>query len=469
MLVLDERKNDVKESKKQDKVNLLDYTSIELQKDFPQKFRIKQIFQWIYQKYADDFKEMSSLPLTLREELENKYHFKPLECVKFEQSTDKSVKYLFRLNDGYFIESVLLPMKEEAFDEEGKRLHHTRYTICISSQVGCKSGCSFCLTAKGGLKRNLSAGEIVAQVLWIKKHNHIPYERRVNIVFMGMGEPLDNLKNVSKAVQILSENDGLAISPRRQTISTSGLAKQIKELGEMNLGVLLAISLHAVNDELRSELMPINKAYNIASIMQAVREFPVDARKRVMFEYLLIKGINDKLEHAKELVKLLNGIKAKVNLLLFNPHEGSPYKRPDLEDAVKFQDFLSAKGLTCTIRQSKGLDISAACGQLKERKEQELKIRSNNDENSKNKNPIKPILSSVKHTKQNAQSLKKQNLQEQNFKDQSPKKQDFKNHNLTNQNSNKVSFTNKTSKNQAPKTNSHTASHSKIEPKGKIK
>ena len=304
----------------QAKQNILDFTKAEFEAKFDKKFRVKQIFEWIYQKYADDFSQMSSLPKNLREELAQIYHFSPLKCVKFEQSKDKSVKYLFRLNDGLMIESVLLPMKEEQTDSNGKISKHARYTICVSSQVGCKSGCSFCLTAKGGLKRNLSAGEIVGQILWIKKHHKIPYERRVNIVYMGMGEPLDNLANVSKAVKILSDNDTLAIAPRRQTISTSGLAKQITELGAMNLGVLLAISLHAVNDTLRSELMPINKAYNIAAIMDSVRAFPIDARKRVMFEYLLIDGLNDGLEHAKEIVKLLNGIKAKVNLILFNPH-----------------------------------------------------------------------------------------------------------------------------------------------------
>ncbi|EAH4570807.1 23S rRNA (adenine(2503)-C(2))-methyltransferase RlmN [Campylobacter sp. 2352 PW] len=347
--------------------NILDFTKEELENLVQPKFRAKQIFEWVYKKYADDFLQMSSLPKDFRVYLQENFHFSPLKCVKDEKSKDGSIKYLFELLDGKKIEAVLLPMKEELVDESGKIIKHARYTICVSSQVGCKSGCSFCLTAKGGLKRNLSAGEIVGQILWIKKHNNIPYERRVNIVYMGMGEPLDNLKNVSKAVKILADNDTLAISPRRQTISTSGLAKQIKELGEMNLGVLLAISLHAVNDELRSELMPINKAYNIASIMEAVRKFPIDQRKRVMFEYLLIDGINDKIEHAKELVKLLNGIKAKVNLILFNPHEGSLYKRPSVENAVKFQDYLSAKGVTCTIRESKGLDISAACGQLKER------------------------------------------------------------------------------------------------------
>ncbi|MCV3381760.1 23S rRNA (adenine(2503)-C(2))-methyltransferase RlmN [Campylobacter sp. IFREMER_LSEM_CL2127] len=347
--------------------NILDFTKEELENLVQPKFRAKQIFEWVYKKYADDFLQMSSLPKDFRVYLQENFHFSPLKCVKDEKSKDGSIKYLFELLDGKKIEAVLLPMKEELVDENGKIIKHARYTICVSSQVGCKSGCSFCLTAKGGLKRNLTAGEIVGQILWIKKHNNIPYERRVNIVYMGMGEPLDNLKNVSKAVKILADNDTLAISPRRQTISTSGLAKQIKELGEMNLGVLLAISLHAVNDELRSELMPINKAYNIASIMEAVRNFPIDQRKRVMFEYLLIDGINDKIEHAKELVKLLNGIKAKVNLILFNPHEGSLYKRPSVENAVKFQDYLSVKGVTCTIRESKGLDISAACGQLKER------------------------------------------------------------------------------------------------------
>ena len=349
------------------KLNLLDFTADELAKIISPMFRVKQIFEWIYQKYADDFSQMSSLSKEMRAELSQKFHFSPLQCVKFEQSKDKSIKYLFRLNDGLLIESVLLPMKEEVLDENGKRVKSRRYTICVSSQVGCKSGCSFCLTAKGGLKRNLSAGEIVGQILWIKKQQKIPYAHRVNVVYMGMGEPLDNLTNVSRAVRILSDNNALSISPRRQTISTSGLVKQIKELGEMNLGVLLAISLHAVDDELRDRLMPINKAYNIAAVMEAVRGFPINQRKKIMFEYLLIAGVNDGKRHAEELVRLLSGIRAKVNLILFNPHEGSTYRRPSVEDAVKFQDILSTKGITCTVRQSKGLDISAACGQLKER------------------------------------------------------------------------------------------------------
>ncbi|WP_300702066.1 23S rRNA (adenine(2503)-C(2))-methyltransferase RlmN [uncultured Campylobacter sp.] len=344
--------------------NLLDFTSEELALEIKPKFRVKQIFQWIYQKYADNFYDMTSLPMDFRKYLSENYYFKTLECLRKEESKDGSEKYLFKLKDGELIETVFLPMKKEEKSNNGKILKEAKFTICVSSQVGCKSACSFCLTAKDGFKRNLNPSEIVAQILYIKKEKNIPYEKRVNVVYMGMGEPLDNLKNVAKAVKILSENDTLAISPKRQTISTSGLAKQIKELAKMDLGVLLAISLHAVDDELRSELMPINKAYNIGQIMEALRDFPINQRKRLMFEYLLIDGINDKIEHAKKLVKLLNGINAKVNLILFNPHFGSIYKRPKMENAVVFQDYLSSKRIVCTIRESKGLDISAACGQL---------------------------------------------------------------------------------------------------------
>ncbi|WP_298103204.1 23S rRNA (adenine(2503)-C(2))-methyltransferase RlmN [uncultured Campylobacter sp.] len=350
--------------------NIFDFTMKELENFIEPKFRAKQIYEWIYKKNVDDFTQMLNLPKEIRQSLAQNFYLDPLECVRSETSSDGSIKYLFALKDGKTIESVLLPMKDELRDENEKIIRHARYSICVSSQVGCKIGCTFCLTAKGGFVRNLTPGEIVAQIWLIKKMNAIPYERRVNVVYMGMGEPLNNLDNVAKAVRILKENDGLAIAPRRQTISTSGLSTQIKKLGEMDLGVLLAISLHAVDDELREKLMPINRAYNIASIMQAVREFPIDLRKRVMFEYLIIDGINDRSSDAKTLVKLLHGIRAKVNLIYFNPHEGSSFGRPSPENMVKFQDYLCAHGITCTIRQSKGLDISAACGQLKQRNEQ---------------------------------------------------------------------------------------------------
>lgn len=349
------------------KINLLDFSKEELSQIIKPSFRAKQIYQWIYHKYVNNFEEMKNLPKQMREDLEQEYYINPLNIVKVEASSDGSKKYLFALHDGFTVESVLLPMKKEEVDADGKLIHHTKYTICISSQVGCKIGCSFCLTAKEGFKRNLSAGEITAQVLEIKKDNDIAQNRRVNIVYMGMGEPLDNIVNVSKAVKIFADLDGLAIGPRRQTISTSGLSSQIEKLGKMNLGILLAISLHAVDDKLRQKLMPINKAYNIESIINAVKNFPIDARKRVMFEYLVMKDVNDDIKSAKKLVKLLHSIKAKVNLIYFNPHIGSEFTRPEQKDVVAFQEYLITHGVLCTIRQSKGLDISAACGQLQEK------------------------------------------------------------------------------------------------------
>lgn len=369
--------------------NLLDLSIEELKELVSPSFRATQIYEWVYKKNATEFSQMLNLPKDMRQDLAEKFYLDPLKCVKFEQSSDGSIKYLFELKDGLKIESVLLPMKEEISDEDGKISRHARYTVCVSSQVGCKMGCAFCLTAKGGLVRNLTAGEIVGQILWIKRENNIPYERRINVVYMGMGEPLDNLANVSKAIKILALNEGLAISPRRQTVSTSGLGSQIKKLGEMDLGVLLAISLHAVTNELRSRLMPINKAYNIEAVMDAVRGFPIDMRKRVMFEYLVIKDLNDSVSDAKKLVKLLHGIKAKVNLIYFNPHEGSEFGRPELTNMLKFQEYLRDHGVTCTIRQSKGLDISAACGQLKQRNENP-KFRANVSDKNAAKTEEKP-------------------------------------------------------------------------------
>jgi len=351
------------------KNNILDLSKEELSEVIKPSFRAKQIYQWLYQKYVTSFSEMKNIPKELKIELEENYYLDPLSIVTVQESRDGSKKYLFAMKDGNTVESVLLPMKQEQTDEEGKLLHHTRFTICISSQVGCKIGCAFCLTGKNGFKRNLTAGEITSQILMIKRDNAIAENRRVNIVYMGMGEPLDNLANVSKAVRIFSDIDGLSISSRRQTISTSGLSSQIEKLGKMDLGVLLAISLHAVDDELREKLMPINKAYNIESIINAVKAFPIDARKRVMFEYLVMKGINDDQKSAKKLVKLLHGIKSKVNLIYFNPHHGSEFDRPLEKDMVAFQQYLIDHGVLCTIRQSKGLDISAACGQLKDKEQ----------------------------------------------------------------------------------------------------
>ncbi len=354
------------------KQSILDFTKDELAQKIKPSFRAKQIFHWIYQKQINSFDEMKNLPKELKETLNRDYIFNPLEIVHVEKSLDGSKKYLFRCHDGYTMETVLLPMKKEIKNSEGRITQEVKYTVCVSSQVGCKIGCAFCLTAKGGFKRNLSAGEIVSQVLSLKNENNIAHNRRVNIVYMGMGEPLDNIDNVVQAIKIFNDLDGLAIGSRRQTISTSGLSHQIEKLGKMNLGVLLAISLHAVDDELREKLMPINKAYNIESVINAVKNFPIDARKRVMFEYLVMKNLNDDIKSAKKLVSLLHGIKSKVNLIYFNPYPNSPFKRPSEKDMINFKNYLNDHGVLCTIRQSKGLDISAACGQLKEKTENDL-------------------------------------------------------------------------------------------------
>lgn len=352
------------------KPSLLDFTQKELQEQIKPNFRVKQIFGWLYHQYVQSYDEMKNIPKALKEELAQKYLVNPMKIIKKEVSSDGTIKYLFELQDGKTVEAVWLKMKDIQLDDEGEVVQEAKYTICVSTQVGCKVGCSFCLTAKGGFTRDLSAGEIVGQVVALKRDNEHKHNRKINIVYMGMGEPLDNLDNLAKAIEIFKEEDGLSISGKRQTVSTSGLSNKIDKLGEMDLGVHIAISLHAVDDELRTELIPMNKAHNISSIIEAVKRFPIDTRKRVMFEYLVIKGKNDDLTSAKKLVKLLSGIKAKVNLIYFNPYPGSDYDRPEKEDMVAFQEYLVKHGLLCTIRDSKGIDISAACGQLKEKEKE---------------------------------------------------------------------------------------------------
>jgi 23S rRNA (adenine2503-C2)-methyltransferase len=310
---------------------------------------------------------MKNIPKQLQQTLQENYPIDILSVIKEEKSLDGSIKYLFKLQDNTTVESVLLLMKDKQKDQQGNIIKSEKYTFCISSQIGCKVGCSFCLTAKGGFTRDLSAAEIVAQVVYLKKLNNIDQDKSVNIVYMGMGEPLDNYDNVIQAIKIISQESGLSINTRRQTISTSGISSKIDKLAQENLGIQLAISLHAVDDELRSELIPMNKAYNIQSIIDAVKKFPVDTRKRVMFEYLVIKDKNDDIKSADKLIKLLDGIKAKVNLIYFNPYPGTTYQRPSKTKMEKFKDHLIKKGVVCTIRESKGLDISAACGQLKEK------------------------------------------------------------------------------------------------------
>ncbi|MFA6788266.1 MAG: 23S rRNA (adenine(2503)-C(2))-methyltransferase RlmN [Arcobacteraceae bacterium] len=347
--------------------SIYEYTLEELKAILKPSFRAKQVYNWLYKKYITNFDDMKNLPNDLKDTLKKDFKANSLEILKKEISKDGSIKYLFKLEDGHTIETVLLLMKKKKINDDGVIERSEKYTVCVSTQVGCKVGCSFCLTAKGGFIRNLNTAEIVEQIVQLKKDNDIAENKALNIVYMGMGEPLDNYDNLVKAITIFSELDGLAIAARRQTVSTSGISTKIAKLGQENLGIQLAISLHAVDDELRTELIPMNKAYNIASIIEAVKNFPIDARKKVMFEYLVIKDKNDDIASAQKLIKILNGINAKVNLIYFNPYPGTSYQRPTRENMIKFQEYLLSKSLICTIRESKGLDISAACGQLKEK------------------------------------------------------------------------------------------------------
>ncbi len=347
--------------------NIYSYLLEELEHFITPKFRTKQLYHWLYRHYATNVESMKNIPKNMQAFLSATFCFPNIHAIHIEESHDGTKKYLFQTHDNLTFESVFIKMRGKEYDTTGRIKKSEKYTFCISSQVGCRVGCVFCSTAKGGFVRNLSAGEIVEQVVALKRDNNLSAHKSINIVFMGMGEPLDNLSNVAKAIKILSHSDGLCIATRRQTISTSGIAPQIEKLGAMNLGVQIALSLHAVDDTLRSRLIPMNKVYNIERVLQSLRKFPLDARKRILFEYLVIKDINDDLICAKKLVKLLHGFKAKVNLIPFNPHAESEFQRPCPQRMKAFADYLYNKGIVATIRESKGIDISAACGQLREK------------------------------------------------------------------------------------------------------
>ncbi|PLY00037.1 MAG: 23S rRNA (adenine(2503)-C(2))-methyltransferase RlmN [Desulfuromonas sp.] len=312
-----------------------------------EKFRAKQIMQWIYVRKATSFSEMTDLAKVLREELTRRYCISEWEPEHVEVSRDGTRKYLFRLEDGETVEAVRIPMKGD------------RATLCVSTQVGCAMQCEFCLTGTFGLTRNLLPSEIVNQVMAVEKEAPVQ-----NIVMMGMGEPLHNLDNVVKSLEILYMNPGLDFGPRKVTLSTSGLVPQMAELGR-RIEVNLAVSLNATTDEVRDQLMPINRSYPIAKLMHACREYPLKPWQRVTFEYILIRELNDTLADAKRLVKLLHGVKAKVNLIPFNEHEGSSFREPLPEQIEAFQTYLLDRNIVAIRRASKGQDISAACGQLK--------------------------------------------------------------------------------------------------------
>ena len=317
-----------------------------------QRYRGRQIFNWVYGKAADSIDKMSDLSKEARGLLSQTAYISRLEEVKRQRSADGTEKFLFALEDGHRIESVLIP-------EEG------RLTLCISTQVGCGMGCTFCLTGKGGLVRNLKSSEIVNQVLKVQD-GLIDGARLTNIVIMGMGEPLTNYNNTIKAIEILTHPLGPAIGARRITLSTSGLVPQIKKLGQSGLNINLAISLNASTDEQRDQIMPVNKKYPIARLLDACREYPLKRNRMLSFEYVLIDGINNSPEDAKRVAILLKGIRCKINLIPFNEFPGSSYKRPSEASVLTFQEILTEHHYSVFIRKSRGTDILAACGQLRE-------------------------------------------------------------------------------------------------------
>jgi len=313
-------------------------------------YRAVQILKWIYLRQADTFEIMTDVGKEIRELLSRHFSIALLEKARIETSQDGSKKYLFKLNDGKYVESVLIPEKDH-------------YTLCISSQVGCAQGCRFCLTARGGFVRNLTRGEIINQVRDVSKCLDDP-KRLTNIVLMGMGEPLANYSNVVSAVNTITDSDtGLGFSSRRLTISTAGLTPKLSDLGR-DTTVNLAISLNATDNKSRNMLMPINRKYPLEKLLDACAEYPLKPRRKITFEYILIKGVNDSIKDAKRLVKLLRPIRAKINLIPFNAYEGSEFNRPEESVILSFKEILNKNNYTAMIRHSKGQDISAACGQL---------------------------------------------------------------------------------------------------------
>jgi 23S rRNA (adenine2503-C2)-methyltransferase len=313
------------------------------------RFRADQVFSWLHQKRTRSFEDMRNVPKALKEAMASKGEVRSLELDEVRTSKDGTRKLLLRTQDGHRIESVIIPMED-------------RITQCVSSQVGCKIGCTFCLTGRMKTRKNLSAGEIVDQIYWALEVMK-PSERITNIVYMGMGEPLDNYEQVTNSIRILLDQAGLNFSGRRITVSTSGMIPKMVQLGH-DVPVNLAISLNATTDETRTRLIPINKVWNLEKVLQGLRDFPLASRRRITVEYVMLQGVNDTSDDARRLVKLLRGIRCKVNLIPFNPWPGAPYGRPDDADVNRFGAILRDAKYTVTVRYSKGDDIGAACGQL---------------------------------------------------------------------------------------------------------
>ena len=333
--------------------NIKDYNLEDLKQEMlsigEKPYRAEQIFKWIYIDKVKTFEEMTNLSLELRKKLEENYTMCNFKIFKKQESSDGTKKYLFDVLDGNAIETVLME-------------YNSWKTICVSSQIGCKMGCKFCASTGIPFVRNLTSGEIVEQILAVEQDIQ---DRISNVVFMGIGEPLDNYENVIKAIKIINNPKGINIGARHISVSTSGLVPRIYDLANENIQCTLSISLHATTDEKRSSMMPINNRYNIAELMQACRDYIKITNKRISFEYALAKDNNDNLEDAKELVNLLKGMICHVNLIPINKIENGKFTKSSNENIIKFRDYLNEHGIVATIRRELGSDIDAACGQLR--------------------------------------------------------------------------------------------------------
>ena len=343
-------------------INIRDLNLEELETELlnmgEKKYRAKQIFAWLY-RGIETFDEMTDLSKKLIEKLKEKFYLQNLEVSNFQKSKDGTVKFLFRLKDGHAIESVMMKYKYGN-------------TACVSNQIGCKMGCNFCASAKIGFVRNLTAGEIVSQILEIEKQTG---EKISNVVFMGIGEPLDNYDNVMKAIRLINDPKGLNIGARHISISTCGLIHNIRRLAEENMQCNLCISLHSSRDEVRTSMMPINKAYSIAEVIEACKYYIEKTNRRVTFEYALVDGVNDSKDDALHLSKLLKGILCHVNLIPINKIKDGIYEKSSTEKILAFRDLLNEKGIVATVRRELGSDISAACGQLVRQTKEETETK----------------------------------------------------------------------------------------------
>ncbi len=338
-----------------DKVQLKDFTRSELDAYLAElgekKFRGEQIWNWMYVRLASSFDEMTNLSKSLRTTLNEKCSLHRVSPGQMHPSPDGAVKCTFVCTDGAEVESVWIPNED-------------RNTLCVSSQVGCAIGCTFCQTAKMGLLRNLTVGEIVEQIVHIRRMFPIEkYGRLTNIVMMGMGEPLHNYDNVIKALHVMTSDKGLNLSNRKVTVSTSGLVNRLQTFGH-DTNVNLAVSLNATTNAVRSEIMPINRRWPIEVLLETLRNIPLQARRRITFEYVLLGGLTDTLDDADRLAKLVRGIPAKINLIPWNPHPGGEFQRPAPGRVGEFVERLRKKDLNVTVRETRGLDTMAACGQL---------------------------------------------------------------------------------------------------------